>query len=36
VKALLQKTEEVLGSGEVRLGHRKLFIPAGMVAEYVN
>jgi cytosine/adenosine deaminase-related metal-dependent hydrolase len=36
VKALLQKTEEVLGSGEVRLGHRKLLIPAGMVAEYVN
>jgi cytosine/adenosine deaminase-related metal-dependent hydrolase len=36
VKALLQKTEEVLGSGEVRLGRRKLLIPAGMVAEYVN
>jgi len=35
-KALLQKTEEVLGSGEVRLGRRKLLIPAGMVAEYVN
>jgi hypothetical protein len=36
VKALLQKTEEVLGRGEVRLGSRKLLIPAGVVAEYVH
>jgi hypothetical protein len=36
VKALLQKAEEVLGSGEVRLGSRKLFIPAVVAAEYVN
>jgi hypothetical protein len=36
VKSLLQKTEEVLGKGEVRLGSRKLLIPAGVVAEYVN
>ncbi len=36
VKALLQKAEAVLGIGEVRLGSRKLLIPAGVVAEYVN
>ena len=36
VNALLQKTEEVLGKGEVRLGCRKLLIPATEVAEYVN
>jgi hypothetical protein len=36
VKALLQKTEGVLGRGEVRLGCRKLLIPADMAAEYVN
>lgn len=36
VKALLQKTEEILGKGEVRLGCRDLLIPAGMVAEHVN
>jgi cytosine/adenosine deaminase-related metal-dependent hydrolase len=36
VKALLRKTEEVLGISEVRLGSRKLLIPAGEVAEHVN
>ena len=36
VMALLQKTEEVLGKNEVRLGSRKLAIPAGVVAEHVN
>jgi len=36
VKALLQKAEDVFGKGEVRLGSRKLLIPAGVVAEYVN
>jgi len=36
VKALLEKAEGVLGRGEVRLGRRKLFIPAGVAAEYVN
>jgi Amidohydrolase family len=36
VKALLQKTEEVLGGGEVRLGRRKLLIPDCVVAEHVN
>ena len=36
VNALLQKTEEVLGKGEVRLGCRKLLIPAAEVAEHVN
>ncbi len=34
VKALLQKTEEVLGHGEVRLGSRKILIPAGVEAEH--
>lgn len=29
-KTLLQKTEEVLGKGEVRLGSRKVHIPGGM------
>jgi hypothetical protein len=36
VKALLQKAEAVLGSGEVRLGFRKLLIPAFVGAEHVN
>ena len=36
VQALLQKTEEVLGRGEVRLGRRKLLIPAGVGAENAN
>jgi cytosine/adenosine deaminase-related metal-dependent hydrolase len=36
VKALLQKTEEVLGSGEVRLGCRKLLIPDCVGTEHVN
>jgi hypothetical protein len=36
VKALLQKTEEVMGSGEVRLGRRKLLFPDCVVAEHVN
>jgi cytosine/adenosine deaminase-related metal-dependent hydrolase len=36
VKALLQKSEEVLGSGEVRLGRRKLLFPDRVVAEHVN
>jgi cytosine/adenosine deaminase-related metal-dependent hydrolase len=36
VRALLQETEKVLGRGEVRLGRRKLLIPAGVVAEHVN
>jgi cytosine/adenosine deaminase-related metal-dependent hydrolase len=36
VKALLQKAEAVLGSGEVRLGFRKLLIPACVGAEHVN
>jgi cytosine/adenosine deaminase-related metal-dependent hydrolase len=36
VQALLQNAEEVLGRGEVRLGCRKLAIPAGMVVEHVN
>lgn len=36
VKALLDKTEEILGRGEVRLGSKKLLIPAGAAAEYVN
>jgi hypothetical protein len=34
VKALLQKTEEVLGHGEVRLGARKILIPAGVGGEH--
>lgn len=36
VKALFEKTEEVLGSGEVRLGRRKLLFPDYVVAEHVN
>jgi hypothetical protein len=36
VKALFEKTEEVLGSGEVRLGRRKLLLPDCVVAEHVN
>jgi len=36
VKALLRDTEEVLGSGEVRLGGRKLLFPDRMVTEHVN
>lgn len=36
VRALLQKAEEILGIGEVRLGSRALAIPVGAVAEYVN
>jgi cytosine/adenosine deaminase-related metal-dependent hydrolase len=36
VNALLQKAEDVLGKGEVRLGCRKLLIPAVEEAEYVN
>jgi len=34
VKALLQKTEEVLGREEVRLGSRRILIPAGVEAEH--
>jgi hypothetical protein len=36
VTALLRKSEEVLGRGEVRLGSRELLIPAEAAAEYVN
>ena len=36
VKALLHQAEEVLGRGEVRLGSRKLLIPADVAAEYVS
>jgi hypothetical protein len=36
VRALFEKTEEVLGSGEVRLGRRKLLFPDCVVAEHVN
>ncbi len=36
VRALLQQAEKVLGRGAVRLGSRKLLIPAGVMAEYVN
>ena len=36
IKALLHKTEEVLGRGEVRLGFRKLSIPAEVAAQHVN
>jgi cytosine/adenosine deaminase-related metal-dependent hydrolase len=36
VSTLLQKTEEVLGKGEVWLGRRELLIPAAEVDEYVN
>lgn len=36
VKASLQKADEVLGTDEMRLGCRKLLIPAGAVAEHVN
>lgn len=35
VKTLLQKAEEVLGKGEVRLGGRALCIPAGVELNYV-
>jgi hypothetical protein len=36
VKALLHQAEEVLGRGEVRLGCRRLFIPADVAAQHVN
>jgi hypothetical protein len=36
IRALLHKTEEVLGRGEVRLGSRKLGIPAEVAAQHVN
>jgi hypothetical protein len=36
VKALLEQTEDVLGKGEVRLGDRKVLIPAGLEAELAN
>jgi cytosine/adenosine deaminase-related metal-dependent hydrolase len=36
VKALLQNVEEVLGRSDVQLGSKKLLIPAGAMAEYVN
>ncbi|MGA9670119.1 MAG: amidohydrolase family protein [Terracidiphilus sp.] len=35
VSALLQKAEEILGNGQVRLGGRELQVPAGMEAEHV-
>jgi cytosine/adenosine deaminase-related metal-dependent hydrolase len=34
VSTLLQKTEEVLGKGEVRLGRRNVLVPAGVGAEH--
>lgn len=34
VSALLEKTEEVLGKGEVRLGRRRVLIPAGAETEH--
>jgi hypothetical protein len=34
VSALLEKTEEVLGKGEVRLGRRRALIPAGAETEH--
>jgi cytosine/adenosine deaminase-related metal-dependent hydrolase len=34
VTSLLEKTEEVLGKGEVRLGSRRIVIPAGAEAEH--
>jgi cytosine/adenosine deaminase-related metal-dependent hydrolase len=36
VRTLLERAEEVLGRGEVRLGCRKLLIPESLAAEYVN
>jgi cytosine/adenosine deaminase-related metal-dependent hydrolase len=36
VKALLHQAEEVLGRGEVRLGCRRLLIPAEVAAQHVN
>jgi cytosine/adenosine deaminase-related metal-dependent hydrolase len=35
VSTLLQKAEAVLGKGEVRLGRRKVHVPAGVEAEHV-
>jgi hypothetical protein len=34
VSALLQKTEEVLGKGRVRLGGREILVPEGVEAEH--
>ena len=34
VSALLEKTEAILGKGEVRLGSRRVLIPAGVEAEH--
>ncbi|MGA2852111.1 MAG: amidohydrolase family protein [Terracidiphilus sp.] len=34
VSAMLEKTEEVLGKGEVRLGRRRVLIPEGAEREY--
>lgn len=36
VAALFEKTERVLGRGEVRLGIRSLLVPASLVAAHVN
>jgi cytosine/adenosine deaminase-related metal-dependent hydrolase len=34
VKTLLQKSEEILGKGEVRLGSRRVLMPVGVEAEH--
>jgi cytosine/adenosine deaminase-related metal-dependent hydrolase len=34
VSTLLQKTEQILGNGEVRLGSRKVLVPAGVEADH--
>ena len=36
VRALLDKTEQILGRGQVRLGSRDVLVPETLVAEHVN
>lgn len=36
VRALLDKTEQILGGGQVRLGSRDVLVPETLVAEHVN